>query len=123
MSIWVAPTAAETQRIVGHAGSSSCSSFNTALELGQSDDGARIVVTAALNWTFGFLSASHDAHLANQQINGDLLRDASEDAVIEWLRSDCAKRPAQTIQQAARRFIVTVFVSRTRARHPAQLPQ
>lgn len=109
-------------RMVGAAGSATCAAFNYAVSRGPNEPGAQLVVAGALNWTMGFLSATHDAlaevakekdiHTLADGLDGDLLRGITEDDVITWLKLDCERRPQQAIRQAARRLIVSIIARR-----------
>ena len=114
--LFAAPAMAGPQRMLGSGGRSLCESVTYAIATGPAEPGATLVVNAALSWMFGYLSASHDSHMETAELGGDLLRDVTEDEVIEWLRSDCSRRPNQTVQQAARRFVVAIMVTRSKQR-------
>jgi len=77
-------------RMLGVAATTSCESWTHAVSRGRDDPSAWNIVLGSLNWTLGFLSASHDAYLQDNSIDRDLLKGVTEDDVINWLHSDCA---------------------------------
>ena len=102
------------QRTLGAGGKITCDAVNIALSLGQSDAASALIVNSAVSWMMGYLTATHDANMEAVELDGDLLRDVTEDDLISWFRMDCDRRPDQTIQQAARRFVVRIHVTRSR---------